>query len=108
MSDEQETTPEEETPKAPSGGWVENAPKAAHYQIVGTSALSNLGPLPVIAFAYQTIDGKTFTTALIMTEEKLKEWKRNSLRAYDEALRQVRILAASIEEVKDEDVENDK
>jgi hypothetical protein len=88
---------------APRGGWVEKAPRAAHYQVVGTSALSNIGALPVIAFAYQTLDGQTLTTSMIMTEDSLKEWKRNSLRAYDEALRQVRILKQSIAEQAKED-----
>jgi hypothetical protein len=98
----------EEAPAKPTGGWVENAPKAAHYQVVGTSALSSVGVLPVIAFAYQTLDGQTMTTSMIMTRENLKVWKNNSLRAYDEALRQVLILEQSLAEVTDEDVANDK
>jgi hypothetical protein len=103
---------EEEVAEAPAekkpGGWVENAPRAAHYQVVGTSALSSVGVLPVIAFAYQTLDGQTMTTSMIMTRENLKVWKNNSLRAYDEALRQVLILEQSLAEVSDEDVANDK
>lgn len=78
--------------------WVETAPRAAHYQIVATSAVSNLGPLAVVAFAFQTLDGGTITTSLMLTEDSLKQWKHECLRAYDEAVRQVRTLRASVKD----------
>lgn len=77
--------------------WVEVAPRTTRYHIAPTTSLSNLGAMPVLAFAFGDQTGALVTTALMLTPEGLKKLKKDFLRAYDEVQRQVKELQADID-----------
>jgi hypothetical protein len=89
-------TDEQETPKPTP--WVNTAPRATKFQIVAASALTNAGPLPILSFAFETIEKQMITVSFIADDSGLKKMKQVFLRAYDDALREVKLLRRSIED----------
>jgi hypothetical protein len=83
--------------------WVEDAPRATKLGLKGATAMTSAGPVPVIAFAFETMDGQLTTISFISTKDGLKKVKSMFLRCYDEALREVAIIERSIKDVEDEE-----
>lgn len=84
-------------------GWIEDAPRRVKYQIVPTTAVSNIGVVPVLGMAFQDGAGETTTLAFMATVSGLKKFRADFLRAYDEALRQVTTVQKSIRDAAKEE-----
>jgi hypothetical protein len=86
-----------DTPREKS--WVEVAPKAIKYSIVGTTAVTNSGPLPVMGFAFKTLNDEMITVNFLSSIEGIKKFKTSFLRAYDIALREAKTINQSLKDI---------
>lgn len=66
-------------------GWIEEAPRADRFQVVGATA--NNGQFPVLAMAFGTEDRVITRVVLVGSVPSLRAFKKDFLRAYDDALR---------------------
>lgn len=88
--------------------WTDTAPRATKYAIVGASAVSNVGVVPVLSFAFESIQGKMITVSFMATADGLKKFKNDLLRAYDECLREVKTIEKSIRDAQHDEEEHNE